>query len=289
MYENKKIGCIIVLYNPNWEVTHKVLESIYKQVDRIFMVDNSPNAQEVDFSVYGNVVYHFIGGNKGIATAQNIGIKYFEQNDYDFVIFFDQDSIPSINLVEHLYTKYKFLSDKGIKIGGIGPRPYNRTEGKEYRGMIKKGKKLYPYITEVTDIISSASFIPINNFSIVGYMEERLFIDAVDHEWCWRAIKKAKLRFFIIEDILLSHQLGEGDRFFLFRKVAIPTPFRTYYQFRNYFLLVRRGYVPLYWKVKNAIKYFVKYFYFSIFVPPKKQYFLQINRGIIDGLKNKIR
>lgn len=52
MNENKKIGCIIVLYNPNWEVTHKVLESIYKQVDTVFIADNSSNAQEVDFSVY---------------------------------------------------------------------------------------------------------------------------------------------------------------------------------------------------------------------------------------------
>ena len=289
MNENKKIGCIIVLYNPNWEVTHKVLESICKQVDTVFIADNSLSRQEMNFSVYGNVIYHFIGGNRGIAAAQNIGIKYFEKGRYDFVIFFDQDSIPPINLVEHLYMKYNFLSDKGIRIGGIGPRPYNRAENKEYRGSVKKGKKLYPNITEVTEIISSASFIPIDNFSLVGYMEEELFIDAVDHEWCWRAVKKAKLRFFIIEDVLLSHQLGEGDRFFLFRKVAIPTPFRTYYQFRNYFLLVRRDYVPLYWKIKNAIKYFVKYFYFPIFVSPKKQYFLQINRGIINGLKNRFK
>ena len=116
MYESKKIGCIIVLYNPNWKVTHKVLESIYKQVDRIFIVDNSPNAQEVDFSVYGNVVYHFIGGNKGIATAQNIGIKYFEQNDYDFVIFFDQDSIPSINWLNISIQNINFSLTKGSKL-----------------------------------------------------------------------------------------------------------------------------------------------------------------------------
>nr|WP_253273454.1 glycosyltransferase [Capnocytophaga sp. oral taxon 323] len=57
-------------------------------------------------------MYHFIGGNKGIATAQNIGINYFKQNKYAFIIFFDQDSIPPIDLVEHLYRKYKFLYEK---------------------------------------------------------------------------------------------------------------------------------------------------------------------------------
>ena len=288
MKENKKIGCVVVLYNPNWEVTHKVLDSVYQQVDTVFIADNSHNMQEFNFSVYGNIVYHFIGKNKGIAAAQNIGIKYFEQKGYDFIIFFDQDSIPPINLVEHLYMKYKLLYNKGIKVGGIGPRSYNRAENKEYRGSIKKGKELYPNITEVTEIISSASFIPIENFSVVGYMEEELFIDGVDHEWCWRAIERGKLRFFIIEDILLSHQLGEGDRFFLFRKVAIPTPFRTYYQFRNYFRLVKRGYVPLYWKVANTFKYIIKYFYYPIFISPRNQYFIQINRGIRDGLKDII-
>ncbi|EPE01249.1 hypothetical protein HMPREF1528_00079 [Capnocytophaga sp. oral taxon 336 str. F0502] len=273
-----------MLYNPNWEVTHKVLESIYKQVDTVFIVDNSPNAQEVDFSVYKNIVYHFIGGNKGIAAAQNIGINYFKQNKYAFIIFFDQDSIPPIDLVEHLYKKYKFLYEKRIKVGGIAPRPYNRREKKIYKGTIKKGKEVFPNITEVTEIISSASFIPIQNFEIVGNMEEDLFIDAVDFEWCWRATHRANFRFFICEDIFLSHQLGEKDLSIGVKKIAIHSPFRQYYRYRNFFKLLIRNYVPLYWKISNLIKYTFKYFYLPLCISPRKEYFYKINKGIYDGL-----
>lgn len=36
-------------------------------------------------------------------------------------------------------------------------------------------------------IISSYSLVPLRNFLIVGNMDERLFIDFVDDDWCWRA------------------------------------------------------------------------------------------------------
>jgi hypothetical protein len=284
MREGKKIGCIIVLYQPNWELTKKTLESISPQVDEVFISDNSTNIQNIDLSYYKNVTYHFIGENKGIATAQNIGIDYFKQNKYDFIIFFDQDSIPSIDLVEHLYNKYLFFHKEGIKVGGIAPRPYNRNENKTYKGTFKKGKEIYPNITEVTEIISSASFIPIQNFEIVGNMEEDLFIDAVDFEWCWRATYIGDFRFFICEKILLSHQLGEKDLSVGIKKIAIHSPFRQYYRYRNFFKLLKRNYVPLYWKISNLIKYIFKYFYLPLCVSPRKEYFYKINKGIYDGL-----
>ena len=64
-----------------------------------------------------------------------------------------------------------------------------------------------------------------------------MFIDGVDHEWCWRAWHQAKLRSFIVEDALISHQLGEGDRRIAYKEIAIASSFRVYYQFRNYLWL----------------------------------------------------
>ena len=60
MREGKKIGCIIVLYQPNWELTKKTLESICPQVDEVFISDNSTDIQNIDLSYYKNVTYHFI-------------------------------------------------------------------------------------------------------------------------------------------------------------------------------------------------------------------------------------
>lgn len=132
--------------------------------------------------------------------------------------------------------------------------------------------------------MSSISLIPCKAFSIVGGFDESLFIDGVDNEWCWRAWHKCGLRSFIVEDAEISHMLGEGDRNFFFKKVAIASSARVYYQFRNYLWLCRRDYVPKFWKKKNGIKYLVKLFYFPICVAPRAMYLRRIVHGVIDGL-----
>jgi len=282
-----KIGCIIVLYHPNDSLLKEVLDSAIKQVGHIVLVDNSPT--KLDGSIYESnprVVYRKMAENVGIAAAQNVGIKYFLENNYDFVMYLDQDSIMDAHLVDYLLDDFKNLKKQGVLIGAIGPRPFNRASEKEYRGSVMKGKQISPFITEVTEIISSASLVPVVNYSKVGLLDEDLFIDGVDHEWCWRGRKLMNLRFFISERASLSHQLGEGDKFFVLRQVAIPTAFRVYYQFRNYFILLRRDYVPIYWKLSNGFKYLIKAIYFPLALNNGQSYFKNIIRGCKDGIRN---
>jgi rhamnosyltransferase len=118
----------------------------------------------------------------------------------------------------------------------------------------------------------------------VGGFDESLFIDGVDHEWCWRAWHKSQWRSFVVEDAKINHQLGEGDKKVASRSIAIASPFRMYYQFRNYLWLCRRDYVPGYWKKKNGVKYLVKLFYFPICIAPRAMYLKHIIHGVIRGL-----
>jgi rhamnosyltransferase len=281
----EKVGCVMVLYNPNWDITTKAFESIKSQVNEIFVSDNSDYKDTNIEDMYSNIVYHFMNGNSGIAAAQNVGIEYFKKKEYDYIIYLDQDSIAPQNLVFNLLATFKGLISDGIKIGAIGPRPYNRGENKKYKGSIKKGRRYSENITEVTELISSATLVSLGAIKSVGNLDAYLFIDGVDHEWCWRATELGGYRFFIDETVLLSHQLGEGDRNFFFKKVAIPTPFRTYYQYRNYFILIKRNYVPLYWKMSNGVKYVVKLLYYPTFVSPRIKYLSNMLRGIRDGIK----
>jgi rhamnosyltransferase len=283
-----KIGCVIVLFKPDTFLLLKVLDAVKDQVDGIFISDNSIEKVELSILIENeNIVYEKMPTNLGIAAAQNIGIKYFIKNGFTHVVFLDQDSIMNQGLVVILKEDLEFLKSQSIKVGAIGPRPVNRQSKKEYRGSVKKGKHITPCITEVTELISSASLVELDNYKSVGFLDEGLFIDGVDHEWCWRARMVKNLRFFISEKTYLSHQLGEGDKFFIIRKVAIPTPFRVYYQYRNFLILIKRGYVPIYWKLSNGFKYFVKIFYYVIFLKSHKAYFNNIMRGIKDGLFKK--
>ena len=280
-----KIGCILVLYNPDWHITNKSISSIIDQVSSIYILDNSKVCTLAkEYKNSEKIIYHEMGGNKGIAAAQNVGMEYYVKHRYDYILYLDQDSIVEPNMVSCLLRQYTYLKQLGKKVGGIGPRPFNRLENKEYRGCIKKGKAITDKITEVTELISSATLVPISVIKEVGYMETQLFIDGVDHEWCWRASFFFNYHFYIDEEVKLSHQLGEGDRFFLFKRITIPTPFRTYYRYRNYFILIRRNYVPLYWKLSNGFKYFIKIFYYPMMVSPRLQYLKNILGGIKAGL-----
>ena len=69
-----------------------------------------------------------------------------------------------------------------------------------YQETKKRGKIFSEDLTEVNELMSSTSLIPIEMFSKVGLLEETLFIDGVDHEWCWRAKKIENLRFFCFRE-----------------------------------------------------------------------------------------
>ena len=59
----KKIGCIIVLYNPNVSMLFKILNEISNQVSTVYIVDNSTKDSCLDFSNYSNVIFEKLGNN----------------------------------------------------------------------------------------------------------------------------------------------------------------------------------------------------------------------------------
>lgn len=282
----KDVICILVLYNPNMTLLRKVVSSIITQVDFLWISDNSSLPLDISLLPVSSdkVCYKKMPYNVGIAAAQNVGIQYAIEKKFQYVYFIDQDSISPDTVIDVFKQKYNYLYSLHIKVGGINARPYNRCRQEDYRGLIIKGKSLNEEVTEVTELISSSLFTEVSIFHKVGLMEEDLFIDGVDHEWCWRAAKLGDYRFFVIESIKLEHQIGEGDRTLGRIYIQIPTPFRMYYQYRNYFKLLYRNYVPFYWKLSNGVKYFGKLFYFPLLVSPRMAYMKQMWRGIYDGI-----
>lgn len=284
-----KVICITVLYKPSEELLEKAISAIVNQVDLVWISDNTPGGFKGIDTIAGasnaKLKYALMDGNVGIAKAQNAGIRYALDHDFDFVYFLDQDSLSPSGIVNGLLQQFKDLESKGIKVGGVGAQPFNRETGKIYEANVKKGKRVKDGVVEVTELINSSSLFTKELFLSTGMMDESLFIDGVDHELCWRANNKAQYRFFKVTLLLFNHKQGEGDRKILGITIRTTTPFRIYYQFRNYFWLMKRDYVPAYWKVSNGVKYFCKYFYYPLFCKPRIEFFKRINRGIYDGIK----
>ena len=290
-----KIGCILVLYNPVEVILRNVIGSIEKQVDKMCIIDNTDiPLDNTFFQRYSTINLISLNKNIGLAAAQNIGIKYFENLNYDSIIFLDQDSVIPDHLVERMTNASALLIENKYKVGVVCPNSINRENGKLYKEKYPVLDKFtltsngieYNFI-KVNSCGSSASLISLENFKNAGLMDAELFIDGVDNEWCWRAKANCNLDSFVLENACIEHKLGEGDRSIIGFKIAISSPIRIYYQFRNYIILCGRNYVPAVWKIRNGCLYFIKLLYLPLFIFPRVQYLVNIYKGIRDGFTFK--
>ena len=117
-------------------------------------------------------------------------------------------------------------------------------------------------------------------------MEEALFIDAVDFEWCFRVTAQG-FRLYGVCDAEMGHSLGDRvQSFWLFRtrRISVRSPLRHYYVVRNRLLLLRRPYVAWRWAWQNVLWLISLVTFFSLFLPPRLQYARMMGQGIWHGI-----
>ena len=81
----KKIGALIVLYEPDLSGFKSTFDSLLSQVDGICIVDNSIESHLLWFEGKDNVIYLPLLKNIGIAAAQNIGIEKLRDAGYEYI------------------------------------------------------------------------------------------------------------------------------------------------------------------------------------------------------------
>lgn len=279
---NKKINTILIAYNPKGDELSLAVERLKKQTDIVVVCNNSD--YDVEFKDKNVKVFNF-GENLGIAKAQSIGMKWAFDNGADFILQMDQDSEADDKLVENLLNCYDELIEKGYDIGLVGPQDYDKETQKINKGRISKGTYIedtnYVFMNQT---LSSGSLIPKRTYEKIGGMEDELFIDAVDEEYCWRIIE-ANMKVVKNNDALLAHKIGEGEQNIIGSiNLVISSPIRYYYQFRNVLLLSTRSYAPVYWRASMLVKVGLKLIVFPFRVKDGKKTFGYMIKGIKDGL-----
>lgn len=283
-----KVIAIIVLYNPEKEKIIENLRRVLNQVDKVCLIDNSLVSNDYIKEELPESVYYPQYHNFGIAAAQNIGLKYATEHQYDFVLFSDPDSVIPDNAVKSLMNTYRKLTDDGFYVGAVGSTAYSESTNLPYQIKDCFIKKLdNQRVTEVSYTMNSISFIPLELFRRVGLMDESLFIDGVDDEWCWRATSVTGCRFFLDDNIIIKHNLGRSGGKIGNRMISIASPNRLYYEYRNFIWLKRRDYVPRHWIRYNGWKYLLKIIYYPLFVTPRFINLKFILKGICDGFRVK--
>lgn len=279
-----KIGALIVLYNPDPKSIEEAVGRLLAQVDIVCLIDNSNVTHEQYFGNKERLHYIPLMGNKGIAAAQNIGIRHMKESGMDFVLFSDQDSLCDERLVGRLIESYTLLEENNYKVATIGPVPINKKTGKPYitrQNIIKRIELFGHHFSQMYSVISSFSLTRLSTFDTIGLFDEELFIDGVDNEWGWRAKERYGFDSFIAEELSFQHYQGIDTGL----PIKKSSPFRLYYQFRNYFILTKRSYTPSFWKRRNFLMYGLKAIVYPLFFAPRWQYLKSIVKGLRDGIK----
>lgn len=298
---NQKIAAGIVLFNPedNNRVS-KCINSIKKQVEKIYIFDNSN--KDIRFCIPEDVIYISEKSNKGIAYALNCIMEHAKRDGYEWVITMDQDSIVPDNMISD-FENY-MLKDENLAI--ICPQVIDKRRA--YMNIQLESNEEY-----VDMCITSASCTSIKAWERVGKFDEWLFIDLVDNEFCKRLIvsgyKILRLNKWILDQefgkiipksrreqkvwIKLSEILHNKNIAKLSYKKFV-SPLRVYYTNRNIIYVNKKlkKYGTVAYENYNCRGYVG--FLISFVIPSilrasdRKEVFKATYNGIIDGAKKTV-
>jgi rhamnosyltransferase len=283
MHNNSDVCAIIVTYNPDMEELEGNINAIVDQVGAVCIVDNSTQIEKQKQLIKferSNIKIIINKENLGIALAQNLGIKWAINSKYNYFFLLDQDSKAEPLTITNLKEQYHLLRSKGLKVACVGPVAFDRdkSDNSAYNQVTGDSN-----IVMVNETLSSGMLLEMSVLEKVGMLEEDLFIDLVDYEWCWRA-RELGYSTFITNNVKLPHRLGENRYQVLGVNVGIPAPVRHYYQYRNTINLIRRRYVPLKFKVKYVFYLPFKFFFYSFFAGQNLLRIKMMIKGILHAL-----
>lgn len=295
-----KIAVGIVMFNPdNDDRIQQSLESILRQVEKVYIFDNSTKANNIELPV--NVTYITEYENKGIAYALNRMMDRAKTDGYEWLVTMDQDSI----LPDGIIIEYEnHISNDSIGI--ICPQVIDSR--RSYMKIKNEPKEEY-----VNFCITSASCTRISAWNKIGKFDEWLFIDLIDNEFCKRLIV-SDYKILRLNDLVLDQEFGKiipksekvqrfwnrvarilnNDNFGKLGYSKFVSPMRVYYTCRNIIYVNKklRGYGKIgYRENYNCSGFFG--FIISFVIPSilraqeKKKVTKAAIKGIHDGHKSK--
>jgi len=292
MTSNLSVACILILYNPDLIKFMPVIDSIKNQAGNIFLIDNSEHESRFDFSKYPNIKYIFLNRNTGIATAQNIGIREAQKIKSQYIWLSDQDTIYPENYLEIMVNIFKKNNTMNICSAAPAYFDTNKNALQPFTLHQPFTKYFAPHtgVNLLSHSIASGMIIPTSILEIVGLMQDDLFIDTVDLEWCWRAKNIYGYQNVGNGDVVIKHTLGDGYVNFCRRKISIHAPIRHYYMIRNAIhlsLYSKSTTKPM--KIEIMVKALAWMFLFPLLAPQSKINHLKATTlGFIHGMANRL-
>lgn len=220
---NLNVACMVTLYNSEWDVIKRISTYI-NQVEKLYVVDNSEQVDaklvESILHIHPTVEYISNYGNRGIAHALNVAATAAIRDQFDYLLMMDDDSAAPAYLVSTLHNiaNRNRTNYVGI-VSAQSDSSVNRNDEQE-----------------VITTITSGSLLSLRAYQATGPFLDDLFIDWVDHEYCFRLARNG-YRIVVANQIKLVHRLGMLKEKRLLGLLSVRwrshSPTRLYYKFRN--------------------------------------------------------
>lgn len=289
------ICAVIVTYAPEPALLTQVLASVLPQVGHIVVFDNGSPGMDVAAALGASDAVSVVASahNVGLAAALNRGIEHGRALGFGHVLLMDQDSVLDPGMVSTLAQALATLSAHA-PVAAVGPQFVDARNGKA-APFVRMG---FPFndkdyggpgqCVSCDFLITSGSLIPLAALDRIGGMDEALFIDNIDMDWCFRA-KAAGLQLHGVCDAQMRHRLGEHLRASRFKPhgVVVHKPFRLYYIMRNRVLLYARASTPRVWVAQDLPRLVLKLVGNGLFIAPRWIRLRFMLRGLWDGMRGR--
>jgi len=244
----------------------------------IVLVDNNPILQMFPFNPPEQAELVFNRNRGGIAGGLNRGIESALATGSTWITLLDQDSrieAEQIFLLSRALDAYQ-----GQKLV-VGPSIWDE-QRQERHG---RWRGFMDGLDATRLLISSGTTFRSSDWPQLGSMHEGLFIDFVDHAWCFRAQSRG---FQLLQHPLvtlrqqfgLQHPNGFCRRF----GMQLYSPERHFYGLRNLRWLCLQSYIPFDLKLKELLKMLVKPWMWLAFEPRRPENFKAIVAGLFASL-----
>lgn len=283
-----RVCSIIVCYRPNLDHLKSLCATIKSDGSQIILLDNSetPMVSVNNFNFSIEVVS--FQKNTGLAHAQNVGIKIAIAAGADIIVFFDQDSTISDGFIQRIIEPIRVeLPDILAPLcidNLIGAKlPSLRISRSGFSSKVFCGLSAAPYDVDI--VISSGTAATSKVFEIAGYMDETLFIDHVDTEWCLRC-RKLGIPIRVVPSAVMHHRIGNHTILDGPFTILAHNPLRCYYQIRNSIHLFRKSHIPKLFAVRELLSILLSRMLLLRHVSGRIKYIRAYAYALRDGLLN---
>ncbi|MBC7439968.1 MAG: hypothetical protein H7250_08305 [Flavobacterium sp.] len=277
-----KIAACAILYHPKEKDLENILSYLPK-VDKLYIYDNTENKKtKLSFENLDKIVYFSDLENKGLSFRLNQACQQAICDGYDFLMTMDQDSSFRLENLNYYFEDIKNYPNKEtVAVFGL-----------EYFDSVKIANRYEIKSEEVSLLITSASVLNLNLYTEIGGFDENLFIDGVDYDYCFAALKKG-FKCVLFKNNSFIHTIGKKTKsaciktLYLIKKNKIlHSPIRIYYIKRNMLYLEKKYHLLFPKYIRKMKQRYSSHILTNILYADKPSVFLKYRRKAIADFKN---